>query len=160
MEGLMEKKKEKHIQMLLHQILHLSMHKAMQLLKEYDLKPGQAGILFVLHSNGELSQKEVAKKVGVTPPSITVAIKKMEKFGFIVRKVDVYDQRVIRLRLTDKGRAYVAQIEEVQGQMEEILFDNMSTEERIIIKRLLEQMRDNLVNSKELQDIKLCPPMH
>lgn len=152
--------KELHLQMILHQILHLSMQQSMRLLEEFDLKPGQAGILFVLNSQGGISQKDLAKKVELTPPSITVAIRKMDDQGYITRSTDEKDQRIIRLEVTDKGRSCIIKINGVLDKMEAILFDNMSVEEKILFKRLLYQMRDNLTSCKELEGVKLCPPMH
>lgn len=56
------------------QIMHMSMNRARLLFDEYDLKIGQAGILFMLEHFGEMSQRELASKMNVTPPSITAAI--------------------------------------------------------------------------------------
>ena len=45
-------------------------------------------ILFQLHRDGRISQKELAQKLNVSAPSITSMIQKMEKSGYIVRNVD------------------------------------------------------------------------
>ena len=88
----------------LSQVAHLSSCCAKQSFETYDLKPWQAGILIVLSMEGELSQRELAKKLNLTPPSITTAIQKMEKMEYITRTPDPEDQRVLRLNLTDKSR--------------------------------------------------------
>ena len=41
-------------------------------------------------------------------------------------------------------------IKEVASRMEKIMCKNMSREEILLMKRLLVQMRDNLVNDKEI----------
>ncbi|MEG0107702.1 MAG: MarR family transcriptional regulator [Lachnospiraceae bacterium] len=142
---------DQHLQLLMHQISHLSMQKSMQLLEVYDLKPGQAGILFVLNQHKGLSQKELSKKIKITPPSVTVAIRKMEDEGYILRTSDETDQRIIRLEVTEKGQNCIVQITSVLNQMEELLFANISEEEKLLFRRLLIQMRDNLTNCKELE---------
>ena len=135
---------------LLQQLMHLSVQKCMKMLEEYKLKPGQAGVLFLLEKYDNLSQKEIADKLGVKPPSITVALKKMEHQGYITRKADFHDQRIIRIQKTEKGSACVVHIKEVASRMEKIMCKNMSREEILLMKRLLVQMRDNLVNDKEI----------
>ena len=60
----------------------------------------------VLSLDGEMSQRELAERLNLTPPSITAAIQKMEKMDYIKRTPDPHDQRVLRLSLTEKSRAY------------------------------------------------------
>lgn len=136
------------------QIMHMSMQQAQLLFEQYDLKMGQAGILFIMEHFGEMSQRELASKMQVTPPSITAAIQKMEKLEFIRRKPDGKDQRIMRLSLTDKGRSCLAHSKEVAKQMDELMFKGMSPEEKLLLRRLLLQMRENLSAEKELSSIK------
>ena len=65
--------------MLIQQVAHLTKYQTLKEMESCGLKPNQAGILVVLRSEGGLSQKELAKRMGVTPPSMTAALKKMEK---------------------------------------------------------------------------------
>lgn len=69
-------------------VVHQGGLRAQKMFDKYGLNKSQAGILFMLHheeavSQKPLSQKELAKKLNVTAPSITSAIQKMEKAGFI-----------------------------------------------------------------------------
>ena len=128
------------------QIMHLSMKKATQLFDRFDLKPGQAGILLMLNQTGGLSHREMAKHMNVTPPSITNTIQKMEKMDYIRRSPDEKDQRIMRLSLTDKGEACLQNIKTVAAEMDAEMFSGMSQEEKLLMRRLLLQMRDNLMN--------------
>jgi len=87
-------------------ILGMTTHKigklAQTMYAEYDLNKSQSMILFQLHRDGRISQKELAQKLNVSAPSITSMIQKMEKSGYIVRNVDEKDQRMMRLDLTEK----------------------------------------------------------
>lgn len=136
------------------QIMHMSMRKATALFEKFHLKVGQAGILFAMEYLGEMSQRELASRMNVTPPSITAAIQKMEKLEFIKRRPDKKDQRIIRLSLTDKGRSYLAHIKEAAKEMDQTLFKSMSQEEKLLFRRLLLQMRENLVDEKEIFGMK------
>ena len=76
------------VPLLLNQILHAQTYRIMQCMKDVDLKPGQAGCLFILSKEGKLPQKDIAKKLGVKPPSITALLKKLEARGLIIRCQD------------------------------------------------------------------------
>ena len=44
-----------------------------------------------------MAQKELAKHIGVKPPSITVMLKKLEAEAYIEKKQDENDQRIMRI---------------------------------------------------------------
>ena len=73
----------------------------------------------------------------------------MEKLGYITRTPDPEDQRVLRLRLTEKSKTYLRHIREATMQMEERVLKGMSTEEKLLFKRLLLQVRENLTEGRE-----------
>lgn len=135
--------------MLLMQIVHLHKQQVMHLLKPTGLQLSQAGILVVLKLNGPLSQREIADKIHVTPPSVTVALQKLEKLEYIEKCPDEKDQRIMRILLTESGRELVEQMKGLLGRMEEMLFEGMSAEEKMLLRRLIMQMRNNLQTNKE-----------
>ena len=98
-------------------ILGMTAHKigklAQTMYAEYDLNKSQSMILFQLHRDGRISQKELAQKLNVSAPSITSMIQKMEKSGYIVRNVDEKDQRMMRLDLTEKGQACIEHVKAI-----------------------------------------------
>lgn len=145
--------------LLLHQILHLSKYQAMKRMEALDLKPSQAGILFLLNKNEGISQRELAEKIGITPPSMTVALKKLESREYILRKPDQEDQRIVRIYLKEKGIQCVEALENILKEMEDLLHHGMSVEERLLFRRLTMQMRDNLFASKDLKGMDLCALM-
>ena len=139
--------------MMMRQLVHLSKYHAMCMVERFDLKPSQAGILFTLNQGGKLSQRELAERIGVTPPSMTVALRKMEDRGYVIKKPDENDQRVIRIELTEKGRACVGEIQKTFQQFEEIMYQGITTEEKLLLRRLLKQMEENLLNSKDFKGV-------
>ena len=131
-------------------ILGMTAHKigklAQTMYAEYDLNKSQSMILFQLHRDGRISQKELAQKLNVSAPSITSMIQKMEKSGYITRRTDEQDQRVMRLSLTEKGESLVQSVIDVSDRMEQILSEGMSLEERLLFRRLMLQINENLDN--------------
>lgn len=134
--------------MILHHLGHILRYQVMDQLEKYELKAGQTGVLFVLDNEGTLSQREIAGKMCVKPPSMTVMLQKMEKNGFVTRNPDKEDQRIIRITLTDKGKNCVGEIRAALARMEEKMFDGFSREEQILARRFLLQMQDNLMKQE------------
>jgi len=72
----------------------------------HGLSDGRYSILLLLYRcNCEqgFSQSEIAKKMCVTRASMTSFIDSLEKDGFVVRKPDTKDRRIIYIQLTPKG---------------------------------------------------------
>lgn len=125
-------------------VMHKVMHCAKGMYQEFDLNRSMASILFTLNQRESLSQKELARSLNVTAPSITSSIQKMERSGYITRQPDKEDQRVMRLSLTEKGRSCVQGVKTVADQMEKLILQGMNTEEKLLLRRLMLQIYENL----------------
>ena len=97
-----------------------------------------------IHRDGRISQKELAQKLNESAPSITSMIQKMEKSGYIVRNVDEKDQRMMRLDLTEKGQACIEHVKAIAEKMDEIAFTGISPEEKMLLRRILFQICENV----------------
>ena len=116
------------------------------LLDKIGVYPGQPPLLFILNKNDGLSQKEIADKLVIKPSTITVMLKRMESGNLIYRRQDSEDQRISRVHLTEEGRKICEKAFETTKCLQDICFKNFTAEEKIILRRLLLQMRDNLQN--------------
>ena len=139
------------------QLMKFMQYQSMKRMEKMDLKPSQAGVLFSLKHWGEQSQKQLAERVGITPPSMTVALRKMEEKGYVTR-------RVVKIHLAPKGEECIEGIQRVICEMEEIVYQGISREEILLMKRLLTEMKNNLLNSKDFKGVdmdtiieKTCP---
>ena len=130
---------ENNTQLLVNQVLHLYIQRSMHLLRDLKIHPGQCGMLWGLSQNDGLSQKELASKMGITPPSITV----MEKHQ------DEKDQRITRIYITEKGRKIAENMDDALHQLEKEAFANMSEQEIMLLHRLLLQMKENLIKGEK-----------
>ena len=63
------------------------------------------------------------------------------------------DQRMTRIHLTERGEKILGNMHEILRSTENTLLKNMSTEEKILCRRLLLQMSDTLFQEKEFRDI-------
>ena len=125
-------------------VCRLRNSRADAILDEIGLYRGQPPVLHHLLKQDGLTQGELGQLLQVSPATITKMIKRMEKAGFVKRKQDDIDQRVSRVYLTDAGRAVKAEMMARMRAIEAEAFTGFSPEERIVMRRLLLQMRDNL----------------
>lgn len=145
--------------MLLEQVSHLSRYHAMKRMEAMDIKPGQAGILFILNGEGSMPQKNLAEKMGITPPSMTAAVRKLESRGYIIKEADPQDQRVFKIGLSGKGRECVESLKGIMEDIEDTVFRDITYEEKLFLRRLLFEMRKNLMDNKELRGLDMCSVM-
>ena len=112
-------------------------------MQEFGIYPGQIPVLGLLAHKDGLSQKEIAEKLRIKPPTVNVTVQRLEKAGFLYRKADEKDQRVSRIYLTEKGhRAKDKGMKKVK-ENEKILLDGFSDAELCLLRRFLEQMTAN-----------------
>ena len=71
---------------------------------------------------------------------------RMEAAGLVERRQDIEDGRVSRIFLTHKGRNLNEPVREVWAELENISMANMTADERILLRRLLLQVYQNLKN--------------
>jgi DNA-binding MarR family transcriptional regulator len=126
------------------EILRLHYYRSHVLLEEIGVYHGQPPMLFILNKADGQSQKELARILGVTPATITVMLKRMEKSNLVLRKQDDEDQRISRVYITEEGKEIANKAKQVMNDIDQECFGNFTVEEKIILRRLLMQMRDNL----------------
>lgn len=129
---------------LMRHVLKLHRSHVDRLIRDYDVYPGQPPLLIRLSQQDGQSQRELAAGMLVKPATLTVMLGRMEKTGLVSRAPDGRDQRVTRVYLTGKGRiaaeAVMRAIEEVEARC----FEGFLPEERLLLRRFVLQMHDNL----------------
>lgn len=113
-------------------------------LNPLNLYEGQQNLLLQLWDEDGLAQAELTRRLGIEPASVSKAIERMENVGFIQRHPDPDDARSNRIFLTDLGRSLEQPVYDAWFKVEDQLLSNMTPEERLLLRRLILQMRDNL----------------
>lgn len=129
---------------LLGQVCRLHYIRAQELLETLGVYRGQPPVLHILHEQEGLTQSELAARLQLTPATVTKMLQRLEKAGFVQRQTDAEDQRVSRVYLTDAGRAIQADVAAALGRLAQETFSDFTIEERVVLRRLMLQMRDNL----------------
>jgi len=128
-------------------ICHLHHTRAHQLFEAIGLYRGQPGVLLALWEQEGFTQTELAERLKITPATVTKMLQRMEKAGFLLRKPDPQDQRVSRVYLTNAGSAIKSQVEAAWKTFDDETFTGFTPEERVMLRRFLLQIRQNLLLS-------------
>lgn len=113
-------------------------------LREVKIYVGQDHLLWQLWQKDGATQTELSELMGCEPPTLTNMVKKLEEYGLVTRKKDVLDGRVSRVFLTDKGSALENPIAEIWRNHQIKMLNDISIEDRITLKRLLQKIEANL----------------
>ena len=133
------------IDLLLANVCHLHRERIHQLFEALGLYQGQPPMLRELWEQEGLTQTQLAENLKIAPATVTKMLQRMEKTGFIQRKPDPEDQRVSRVYLTEAGRKVQNEVENVFKTLEAETFAHLTLEENLLLRRLLLQLRDNLL---------------
>jgi DNA-binding MarR family transcriptional regulator len=123
--------------------LHLHRQLMGKLLTGQDSHPGQAFCLRMLAANDGVSQRDLAEAMQLSRPAVTTMLQRMQKAGLIVRRSDQTDQRLMRVYLTDDGRALADQMLATFATYISSAFDSMSAQDRQELERLLGILAEN-----------------
>lgn len=113
-------------------------------LREINIHVGQDHLLWQLWQKDGATQTELSELMGCEPPTLTNMVKKLEEYGLVTRKKDVLDGRVSRVFLTEEGSTLENPIAEIWRNHQEKMLHNISTEDRLTLKRLLQNIEANL----------------
>ncbi|MFB5265629.1 MarR family winged helix-turn-helix transcriptional regulator [Paenibacillus enshidis] len=113
-------------------------------LRELNLYVGQDNLLYRLWLGDGVTQMQLCEHLKCEPPTVTNMVKSLEQNGFIYRKRDKQDARVMRIYLTDKGKELEVPVGVKWRAQQEKLLHSISMEERLILRQLMQKMEDNL----------------
>lgn len=97
----------------------------------------QYWLLRLLYRTGPRGIGELAEALGVTGSSVTTACKRLEKAGLVRRERQASDERVVRVSLTQAGRARVASWQEQRRAALAQLLAPLTLAEQAELQRLI-----------------------
>ncbi|OMF17987.1 MarR family transcriptional regulator [Paenibacillus amylolyticus] len=114
-------------------------------LRELNLYVGQDNLLYRLWLGDGVTQMQLSEHMKCEPPTVTNMVKSLEQNGFIYRKRDVQDARIMRIFLTDKGKELEKPVELKWSEQQAKLLQSISLEDRLILRQLMQQMERNIL---------------
>lgn len=108
---------------------------------------GQYAYLFALYNEDGQSQQALSDRMLLDKAATVRAINKLERAGYVERRPDDRDKRAFRIFLTKQGKDVRPKLEAIVGEVQDILLEDMSPEEKVIIKRLMRQMAGSIIRA-------------
>lgn len=118
-------------------------------------KPGEAMVLysikmFAKNEPSGLMVSEISSKLNVTSPTVTQHINSLEAQGLVERHADPADRRIVRIRLTEKGEAYIQRINEKRLNMVVGLVQHLGEEESLRFAETMRKASDYMMKQHEI----------
>lgn len=98
----------------------------------------QLRVLFILEHQAGINLRTLADCLASTPPSTSRLCDRLQAVGFVEREVSRTDRREVRLRLSRRGHAFLADLRVRREQALSAVLDQMPAAERAALLRGLE----------------------
>lgn len=130
-----------------------AMHAHRQLMSRkmsaHGIPPAQMFCLREVAHNPGITQRDLAEKLNVSRPTLTVMLHKMEKAGLVERRADEHDQRFTRIGLASEGAGVHDEMHSVVTEVVAEMVGPLSELDRLELARLLGLLGDNMTAALE-----------
>lgn len=110
-----------------------------------DIKPPHLDILVNLYRFEGLTQQDLARKLLVGRSNMSMLLPQMEKRGLISRQGDESDRRVLRLYLTQDGRALTEKAMEIQIKVIDRMMETSTLDECMSVANVMDRLTATLL---------------
>lgn len=94
-----------------------------------------------------LAQIEICAMLHMKKPTVSVAVRRLERGGYVRRETDELDHRANRLYPTERGVEVAAVLERISRECENTAVNGLTTNERGELLELLGMIYDNLCDT-------------
>ena len=108
------------------------------------ITPSITRLLLPLEDEGELTVKELASSAGLNKSTTTILVNEMREIGLVEKTRDASDMRIVRVSLTEKGRAETSKIKRALAEISASALDGVTPDEQANIKMGLFKIISNL----------------
>jgi DNA-binding MarR family transcriptional regulator len=104
------------------------------------ISPAGLGVLRLLLEHDGLKSSEVAARGMTSPGTTTAVVSTLVREGYVERRPDPADRRLVRLHVTDKGRDACQEYLALAGPRWRNAFDFVSGEDEAVVRGFFVQM--------------------
>lgn len=95
-----------------------------------DFATSHGNILFQLSLADSLTMKELSERINRDKSTTTVLVRKLEQADLVITESDSKDKRSKTIKLTEKGKNYNAQINEISKKLISTFYQGFTEEEK------------------------------
>jgi DNA-binding MarR family transcriptional regulator len=123
-------------------------HRKLQPLLERRVRPygvsyGTWFFLRALWDKDDISQRELARRTGTSPPTTLAALRTLKQKGFVSVKTDRQDRRRLKIVLTEKGRGLRDKLIPRVAEINTVVLDGLSKRNVEHLQRMLWIVKEN-----------------
>jgi MarR family transcriptional regulator for hemolysin len=89
-----------------------------------------------------VSQRELARRIGIEPPTLVRHLDKLADDGYVERRADPDDRRVLRVVVTPAGRRRLAELHKVAAQLDVELRSLLTEREIDVLGKVLMRIHE------------------
>jgi MarR family transcriptional regulator, organic hydroperoxide resistance regulator len=113
-------------------------------LRRLGLHPGQERILLILAEGGDMPMASLTQVLKVRAPTVSKAITRLQREGFLNRVGAGADARMVIVSLTSKGHECINALKAMESALEEAMTEGLDGKDRKRLRRLLRRIARNL----------------
>jgi DNA-binding MarR family transcriptional regulator len=110
----------------------------------HGVSSGQWRFLRVLWREEGLTQRELSRRVGMREPTTVIALKSLERSGFVKRQKSIEDRRKVHVFLTDEAKALEPVLLPAVAEVNRIALEGLTKAEVEVLRKALTQVARNL----------------
>ena len=122
-------------------------------LDETGVYHAQHRLLMEISRHPNASQADIARFMDISPATIAVSLKKLEKGGYIRKEMDEADNRFNQITITEKGNRVVERSKRIFEATDRRVLEGFTETEKISLSLLLQKLNANLTRMED--EIKL-----
>lgn len=108
-------------------------HKSIESFAGRSLTMSEMHIIEAVGNSKDLQMSDIAKKLRITLPTLTVSVQRLDEKGYITRKRFGIDRRKVAVELTEKGRQAYDKHEEFHSKMVDSLFEGLNIDKMPVL---------------------------
>ncbi|AVQ34485.1 MarR family transcriptional regulator [Staphylococcus muscae] len=112
-------------------------------MKNYGLNVTEFAVMELLYHKGEQPIQKVKDRILIASSSTTYVIDQLVKKGYVIRRQNPKDKRVIYAVLTEKGHELMHEIFPQHAQTIEKVFATLNDEELVVLRKALKKINTN-----------------
>jgi DNA-binding MarR family transcriptional regulator len=113
-----------------------------------DLTPSRLAALTTLDDMGPLTLGQLAAVEQVSSPNMTRIVARLEELGLAERELSNIDRRVVRVHITERGRAQLARTRNRRDLFLARRVQRLTADERVVLARALPVL-DKLLEDRD-----------
>ena len=129
----------------IHRFTHIHLNNKLEL---FNIGSGQLHFLMKLYKNDGINQETLAHNLQTDKATSARAIKKLEKEGYVRRKIDDTDKRAYKIFLTKKAKDLKPKIKKITRDWTNTLLTGFSVDEKDLMFSFLERIAQNAAEFK------------